>query len=287
MNLARSIGVIAVGSLLSAGLALPATTSPAAAEPVYTAIDQSQMSIVDVSSVEESAEAPNGAAALVLDGNKETYWHTKWAGGVDPMPHHLTIELGDEAVDLGRVVLTPRQSSNGSGRVAQYSIQTAESCEADFTEVAKGDVAAETDPKADVVIDFDAVAARCVKVVYNASWGGNNTPEKVATLAEFNAFSVTDDGTEPVEPTEPAEPTDPTPAPGPEIVVPDGAPELSADGLSVRLHPDFPQVVDYRLGDAQLAGKLGDPLTQVTIDEKPYDVTVAAPTVTGASATYV
>ncbi|WP_250505505.1 endo-alpha-N-acetylgalactosaminidase family protein [Bowdeniella massiliensis] len=68
--------------------------------------------------------------------------------------------------------------------------------------------------------------------------------------------------------------------------MPDGAPELSADGLSVRLHPDFPQVVDYRLGDAQLAGKLCDPLTQVTIDEKPYDVTVAAPTGTGASATY-
>src|SRR5699024_12107594 len=47
--------------------------------------------------------------------------------------------------------------------------------------------------------------------------------------------------------------------------------------LQVRLHPQFPQVVDYRLDGAQLAGRLGDPHRSVIIDEVEYEVEVSAP----------
>jgi endo-alpha-N-acetylgalactosaminidase len=59
-------------------------------------------------------------------------------------------------------------------------------------------------------------------------------------------------------------------------------------GLTVRLHPDFPQVVDYRAGGQELAGRVGDPLDTVTIDEKKQQVEVEPPTVDrhGTRATY-
>src|SRR5690606_19742665 len=53
-----------------------------------------------------------------------------------------------------------------------------------------------------------------------------------------------------------------------------------------RLHPDFPQVVDYRLGGQQLAGRLGDALTSVLVNETQQPVAVAAPVVDGSTATY-
>src|SRR5699024_1844180 len=69
-------------------------------------------------------------------------------------------------------------------------------------------------------------------------------------------------------------------APEDALVITDGS-------LQVRLHPQFPQVVDYRLDGAQLAGRLGDPHRSVIIDEVEYEVAVSAPELTDdSSATY-
>ena len=40
--------------------------------------------------------------------------------------------------------------------------------------------------------------------------------------------------------------------------MPEGAVTIADGPLQVRLHPDFPQVVDYRLGGEQLAGRIGE-----------------------------
>ena len=68
---------------------------------------------------------------------------------------------------------------------------------------------------------------------------------------------------------------------------PDGALVITDGTLRVRLHPQFPQVVDYELDGARLAGRYGAAHTTVTIDETPYDVEVTAPRLTDdSSATY-
>ncbi|HLR94928.1 MAG TPA: endo-alpha-N-acetylgalactosaminidase family protein [Jiangellaceae bacterium] len=68
---------------------------------------------------------------------------------------------------------------------------------------------------------------------------------------------------------------------------PDGALVITDGTLRVRLHPDFPQVVDYQLDGATLAGRYGPAHTTVTIDDVAYDVEVTAPQVTDdSSATY-
>lgn len=42
----------------------------------------------------------------------------------------------------------------------------------------------------------------------------------------------------------------------------------------VRLHPDFPQVVDYRFGLEQLPGRIGNTLDSVSIDGTAHKVAV-------------
>lgn len=67
----RRIATLTAFALAAGGLSL----TPAAAID-YTPIPHAQVSVVQFSS-EEPAEAPNGAAALAVDGDPESYWHSK------------------------------------------------------------------------------------------------------------------------------------------------------------------------------------------------------------------
>lgn len=52
-------------------------------------LDRSQWTIIDFSSEEQ-----NEKAAYVLDGDKQTYWHSRWSTNATSFPHHLTIDMG-------------------------------------------------------------------------------------------------------------------------------------------------------------------------------------------------
>jgi endo-alpha-N-acetylgalactosaminidase len=269
------LAAAAVGALL-APLAL---TGPAQAEPPTTVpLPQSGMRIVEADSVEGDQVPAN-----VLDGSPATIWHTAWSGGKDPLPHHLSVQLAEESVELVRVRLQPRLDSNGSGRIGDYEIHTStdpECADGAYEKVAEGGFGGElADASKERVITLDEpVTANCLKVVWLSAWGGRaqdpvtSPPEEVASLAELNVDVVGD----------PA-------APDPIVVdPPEGTVEITDGDLSVRLHPDFPQVVDYTLGGASLAGRYGAAHTTVRIDEVTRDVEVSAPELAadGASATY-
>ncbi|MDD7505326.1 MAG: endo-alpha-N-acetylgalactosaminidase family protein [Actinomycetaceae bacterium] len=249
----------------------------------YTTIPQANMRAVAVDSTETSGEGANGPIDLVLDGNPATYWHTKWSGSVDPLPHWFVIDLGANVPNVARVTLTPRQSSNGSGRVGNYSVavSTDTTCSAGetaataaYTEVASGTIpAGEAYDPANLQpsdIDFTPTAARCIKVTYNSTWGGNSDPETVGSLAEFNASTAVE-----------TQGSDQPPTEGPQIVIPDGALEITDGILTVRTHPDFPQVLDYRVEGKQLAGMYGEARKMIAINNQPYTVNVGDPTLTG------
>jgi hypothetical protein len=59
-------------------------------------------------------------AAHVLDGDPETFWHTKWDPAPDPMPHELVIDLGRE-VKLAGLTYLPRQDQ-ANGRIGQCDV---------------------------------------------------------------------------------------------------------------------------------------------------------------------
>lgn len=275
---ALGAGVVSVGMVAAVAI----TTAPAMGAPQYTRIDQSSMTAVAADSVENSGEGVNGPIGLVLDGDDSTYWHTQWKDTVAPTPHWFVIKLADKAVDLARVDLTPRQSSNGSGRVHEYklfAVNTPQCTKDSFgtaSPVTSGQFDGLVANKAQVrsIVLDNPVKATCVKVQYDSSWGGasgsadTSPTEQVASLAEFNAFTAS---------TSSATPTTPAASLTPQV--PKGTLSIGDGTLSVRLRPDFPQVIDYALAGRTLVGRYGGALSSMTIDGKVQKVKVSAPTV--------
>jgi hypothetical protein len=69
----------------------------------------------------DSEDSANGnIAANAIDANPDTIWHTKWTPENDPMPHHLTIDLG-RALTLKGITYLPRQNM-AAGRIAECEI---------------------------------------------------------------------------------------------------------------------------------------------------------------------
>lgn len=68
-----------------------------------------------------SEDRANGnRAANVLDGDPNTFWHTRWQTQTDPMPHELVIDLGG-ARSLRGITCLPRQDQS-NGRIARAEI---------------------------------------------------------------------------------------------------------------------------------------------------------------------
>ena len=70
--------------------------------------------------VSASSRQPGYEAALAIDGDPKTLWHTAWEPTVVGYPHHLTIDLGKVMPVLGLTYL-PRQDMT-NGRIAKYEI---------------------------------------------------------------------------------------------------------------------------------------------------------------------
>jgi beta-galactosidase len=69
----------------------------------------------------DSEDSANGnVAANAIDGDPGTIWHTKWTPTNDPMPHHITIDLG-RVVTLKGITYLPRQDVS-NGRIAECEI---------------------------------------------------------------------------------------------------------------------------------------------------------------------
>lgn len=261
----------ALAALTVMGVWIGITGLPAVAqtEIQYTQIPQSQMTAIAADSTETSGEGSNGPIEKVLDGDSSTYWHTRWVGTIDPLPHWFVIQLNDTVENLARVDLLARQSSNGSGRAGNYEVRAieTESCTSDafndVAAVATGSKAADDPYNEPWQVTFAPMKANCIKVTYTSSWGGNNSAEKVATLSEFTAYT----GVE-------VEVPDPEPATPLTIETPEQALTITDGVLTVTTHPKFPQVVKYSLGEKEIAGKFGDALTSVLINEQEQNVTV-------------
>ncbi|MBO9674206.1 MAG: discoidin domain-containing protein [Sphingobacteriaceae bacterium] len=80
---------------------------------VIRAIDPYKWEVIDFNSQETVGEGVvNGRASCVVDGDILTFWHTKWFGGEDPMPHWITIDMKIEKMLKG-INLVNRQNRDG------------------------------------------------------------------------------------------------------------------------------------------------------------------------------
>lgn len=90
----------------------------------YPDFERSGWKVVGLSSEESSGEGPNnGRAIFAFDGNKSTFWHSKWSGGAaaEP-PHFITVDLGAEKA-LHGLGFVARQD-DGGGKPYQVNVQT-------------------------------------------------------------------------------------------------------------------------------------------------------------------
>ncbi len=269
----RSIGALAV----SAGtmFALVAPMAPAHAKTGYHRIDQAAITAIAADSATSTDPISNA-----LDGHPDTIWRPKWHSGRDPLPHWIVFKLGDKAMNLGKVEITPRSSSNRSGRIHNYELYAADTktCNNAAFSSAKPVATGSYDVSDTSVrtITFAATKATCVKVKMNSPWGGDGPDKEASSMAEFNAFTV--DGSDPSPNLTSSRP--PTPE------VPSDAISLSDGAVTVRVRRDFPQVIDYTVGHAHLAGRIGSPLTKVRINGTDRVATVSAPKTTDTSASW-
>ena len=161
---------------------------PAVTDPVElyenTEVDLTDTKVTFTSQHSESTEEnTDGAAVNVIDGNPNTYWHSKWGDNSITLPQSVTLNLGAEET-IYKVDYLARQNS-ASGRVKEYGIEVSTNG-TDFTEVAHGTLDNTT---AWQEIEFIPTAAQYVRFVayeaYNVGTGS-------CSLAELKLHEYSD-----------------------------------------------------------------------------------------------
>jgi len=136
-----------------------------------------------------SDEAPACPAEGVLDGNATTIWHSRYAGTPVPLPHSITIDMGDTQSIAGLSYL-PRSDGLKNGNIGRYSVAVSIGGSAWSAPVAAGTWADDTSEK---TVTFARVSARYIRLTALTE-AGNRGPWSSA--AEINVLgSAPDAGT--------------------------------------------------------------------------------------------
>ncbi len=84
-------------------------------------------------------------AENAIDGKEDTFWHCEWGNSAAPLPHFLTIDLGESREDLFQLSYLPRQDKDSNGIAVKYRIlvsnaqkELADLTDHDFKEVLTG-----------------------------------------------------------------------------------------------------------------------------------------------------
>jgi galactose oxidase len=124
------------------------------------------------------------AAGLVLDGNRDTFWHSKYDNGLVALPHTITITFGGSR-NIAGVVILPRQDGGSNGNIGQYTIGAQSSAGAGFVRVASGTFADTRGPK---TVTFAGRAAVAVRIIASTEAGNRGT---WTSIAEVNILGYT------------------------------------------------------------------------------------------------
>ena len=88
----------------------------------FTGLSPRGWKVVAVDS-EETAKGRNGAA-LAIDGDASTFWHTRWSDDLH-LPHSITVDMGELHRVAGLIYL-PRQDGMLNGTVEAFRFETSE-----------------------------------------------------------------------------------------------------------------------------------------------------------------
>ncbi|MFQ4147866.1 discoidin domain-containing protein [Arthrobacter sp. LAPM80] len=167
---ARNGAKVAAASVSSAPVAACGDELCGAEPPIANRIPQREITIASVSSEELTGEtAPNGPAAALLDGNPDTFWHTKWSGTPGAFPHSVVFNLG-KSYQITGFEYTQRQNAT-NGKIKDYEIFVSDSLTDFGTKVASGSFTGVAERQRIVIAGNKA--GRYVKLVGLNSIAGN------------------------------------------------------------------------------------------------------------------
>ncbi len=73
----------------------------------------------------DSQDGAEGAASKAIDDDSTTFWHTRYRDRIDPMPHHLTIDMREQVTITG-FLYTPRQDQWDGGIILHAKFEVSE-----------------------------------------------------------------------------------------------------------------------------------------------------------------
>jgi galactose oxidase len=155
-------------------------TPPATGTPPPSPVILPRTGFTAVASDQNSA---GEAAGLVLDGDRGSFWHSKYDNGLVNLPHSLTINFGGTR-NIAGVMILPRQDGIPNGHIGGFTVATSTDGTA-FTNVVSGTFA---DTLGEKTVTFTARAARAVRIT-GATEAGNRG--QWTTIAEVNILGYT------------------------------------------------------------------------------------------------
>ncbi len=148
---------------------VPLTTS---IKVTVNKITQSQMTATATS---QETIGENNSASMAIDGNSQTFWHTKWDKS-DVLPQSITLNLGG-TYPIDKVAYLPRPSGS-NGNITGYNVYVSTDG-VTFTKVTSGTWA---NDNAEKVATFDPTDASYVKLEATAGVNGWATAAEISVL---------------------------------------------------------------------------------------------------------
>lgn len=129
-----------------------------------------------------SFEPGEGELKHAVDGDEQTYWHSRWSGAAAQAPHFLVIDYGQPLNIEG--ILYVARADKGNGRVKEYEIYLSSDGQEWGKPAAKGSIRGDA---SDEVIQLSRIVrARYVKFVALNEQNG----QPFASAAELEAFEA-------------------------------------------------------------------------------------------------
>ncbi|AOZ73127.1 hypothetical protein BK816_07340 [Boudabousia tangfeifanii] len=127
------------------------------------------LTVAAYSSQAENETAPNGFATAAIDGDVNTFWHTRWADPADHFPHFISLNL-NKTCKVDALQYFPRKG-NTNTRIKDYEVYVSADGQNWGEAVAKGSFKAGEQPQ---VVSFDAKPGNFVKLVGLNSHNGDD-----------------------------------------------------------------------------------------------------------------
>jgi HEAT repeat protein len=148
-------------------------------------LPKSRWKVVSFSS--ENTQNEDERAVLAIDGNPNTFWHTLWSGSSPGHPHHIAVDMAEEATITGFTYLPRQDGRQIKGVIGEFEFYVSRDPNDWGRPVVTGRFdKIEVDPRGRVVLMNRPVTGRYFKVVSLSAPGG----EPYAGAAEIGVLGL-------------------------------------------------------------------------------------------------